>query len=327
MAKGQEEIKVGAVVVVSAVLFLTALVFLGGVNLFRHKRVVYTTFFKFAGGLEPGAFVRFAGMKVGTVQSAELDPGDSTRIRVRLLINEGTPIRTDSKARISSLGFLGDNYIEISPGTRDAAKLPPGGEIPAVEIVQLADVFGNVNSLTVSANKLVTDLDDNVLVVADNANKLISNLNAVVNEPNRKHLEAALANVDAMLAETRPELKSTLDNIDKASAKIGPTIDSTHATIQKADKSIETVNAMLTEDRPELHKVLVSLRESLLQMQHLMGDVQDTLDSDRPDLDEALQNIRAASQNLKQFTDEVKQHPFSLIRIKAEKDRVPPTGK
>src|SRR5690242_3159268 len=175
MAKGQEEIKVGAVVVVSAVLFLTALVFLGGVNLFRHKRVVYTVYFKFAGGLEPGSFVRFGGMKVGTVQDAAIDKGDTTRIRVKLLVDSGTPIRADSRARISSLGFLGDNYVEVSPGSRDAALLPPGSEIQAVEIVQLADVFGNVNSLTVSANKLVTDLDDKVLVIADNANKLIAN--------------------------------------------------------------------------------------------------------------------------------------------------------
>ncbi len=327
MAKGEDEIKVGAVVVVSMVLFMIALVFLGGVNLFHKKKAVYTTYFKFAGGLEPGSFVRFGGMKVGTVQEAELDPGDSTRIRVRLLVVDGTPIRKDSKARISSLGFLGDNYVEISPGTRDAAKLPPGSDIPAVEIVQLADVFGNVNTLTLSANKLVTDLDDNVLVVADKANKLISDLNAVVNEPNRKHLEAALANVDAMLAETRPELKTTLENINKASAKVGPTIDSAHATMDKANKTIENMNSMLQEDRPELHNVLVRLRESLVQVQQLMGDIDDTLDSNRPNLDQSLENIRAASQNLKQFTEEVKQRPFSLIRIKAEKDRVPPTGK
>jgi phospholipid/cholesterol/gamma-HCH transport system substrate-binding protein len=327
MAKGNEEIKVGAVVVVSAVIFLTALVFVGGVNLFRKPKVTYTVYFKFAGGLEPGSFVRFGGMKVGTVQDARIDKKDTTRIVVRLQVADGTPIRTDSKARISSLGFLGDNYVEISPGTRDAPLLPPGSEIPAVEIVQLADVFGNVNTLTVSANKLVTDLDDKVLVIADNANKLIANLNAVVDEPNRQHLNAALANVDAMLAETRPQVKSTLDNINKASAKIGPTIDSAHAAMDNANKSITNVNSMISEDRPELHEVLLRLRESLLEVQRLTNDIDDTLDANRPNLDQSLENIRAASQSLKQFTEEVKQRPFSLIRIKPEKDRVPPTGK
>ncbi|HEV2352424.1 MAG TPA: MlaD family protein [Terriglobia bacterium] len=327
MAKGNEEIKVGAVVVVSAVIFLTALVFVGGVNLFRKPKVAYTVYFKFAGGLEPGSFVRFGGMKVGTVQDARIDKGDTTRIRVRLEVADGTPIRADSKARISSLGFLGDNYVEVSPGTRNAPLLPPGSEIPAIEIVQLADVFANVNSITVNANKLVTDLDDKVLVIADNANKLIANLNLVVDEPNRQHLSAALANVDAMLAETRPGLKSTLDNINKASAKLGPTMDGAHAAMDNANKTITNVNSMISEDRPELHDLLLRLRESLLQVQKLTGDIDDTLDSDRPNLDESLENIRVASQSLKQFTEEVKQRPFSLIRIVPEKDRVPPTGK
>lgn len=327
MAKGNEEIKVGAVVVVSLVIFVTALVFVGGVNLFRKPKVSYTVYFKFAGGLEPGSFVRFGGMKVGTVQDARIDKGDTTRIRVRLEVADGTPIRKDSRARISSLGFLGDNYVEISPGTRDAPLLSPGNEIPAVEIVQLADVFGNVNTLTVSANKLVTDLDEKVLVIADNATKLIANLNAVVDEPNRQHLSAALANVDLMLAETRPEVKSTLENINKASAKIGPTVDSAHAAMDNANKTITNVNSMISEDRPELHDVLLRLRESLLEVQKLTGDIDDTLDANRPNLDQSLENIRAASQSLKQFTEEVKQRPFSLIRIKAEKDRVPPTGK
>ncbi len=327
MAKGSEEIKVGSMVVVSIVIFLIALVFVGGVNLFRTKKVIYTTYFKFAGGLEPGSFVRFGGMKVGTVQEAEIDPGDSTRIRVRLKLDAGTPIRTNSNARISSLGFLGDNYVEVSPGTREAPKLPPNSDIPSTEIVQLADVFANVNNITLSANKLVTDLDDRVLVVTDNVNQLIANLNEVVNEPNRKHFEAAIANVDAMLAEMRPELKTSLDNISKASAKVGPTIDSARATMDKANKTVESMNSMLEENRPALHENLLRLRESLVEAQRLIGDIDDTLNSNRSNLDETLENIRAASQNLKQFTDEVKQRPFSLIRIRAGKDRIPPTGK
>ena len=59
----------------------------------------------------------------------------------------------------------------------------------------------------------------------------------------------------------------------------------------------------------------------------MTGDVPETWDANRANLDETLENIRASSQNLKQFTDTIKQRPFSLIRIKAQKDRVPPLGK
>jgi len=327
MAKNREEIQVGVVVAVAVVLFLTALVFVGGVNLFRKPKATYTTFFKFAGGLEAGSFVRFGGMKVGTVKDARIDNDDPTRIRIRLDLDPDTPVRADSKAGISSLGFLGEYYLEISPGTRESPRLPPGSEIPSVETAQMAEVFNNVNELTLNAKKLLTDVDDKVLVISDNANQLIANLNTVVNEVNRQHFSSALAQIDAMLAEDRPSMKTTLANLDKASAKIGPAIDSTQTTIDRANKMVGNMDGMLQENRAEIHDALLRLRESLVEAQRLMGDIDETLLTDRPDLDETMDNIRSATQNLRQFTDTVKQRPFSLIRIKAEKDRVPPTGK
>ena len=327
MPKREEQIKVGALVVVAVVLFLSALMFVGGVNLLRKKRVTYTTYFKFAGGLEPGTFVRFGGLKVGAVQSAEIDPQDSTRIRVRLAVNADTPVRANSRARISTLGFLGENYVEVSPGTRDAELLKPGSELAAAEIVQLADVFNNVNNITVNANKLVNDLDDKFLVLANNANQLISNLNNVVGPENRQHLQAALANVDALLAETRPHLKASLANMDTASGKLAPTIDNANQTITQTKTLATNLNGTIEENRKEIHEALIRLRASLIEAQALMANVQDTLDNNRANLDETLENIRASSQNLKEFTDLVKRQPYSLIRVKTQKDREPPIGK
>ncbi len=323
----QEEIKVGVVMVLVAVLFLTALVFVGGVNIFRRKKVTYMTYFKFAGGLEPGSFVRFGGLKVGTVRSAEIDPRDSTRIRIRLMVWGSTPIRTDSKARISTLGFLGENYVEISPGTRASPLLPPGSEIPVLEVVQLADVFNNVNNVTVNANKLVNDLDDKFLVLANTANQLISNLNAVVSPENRQHFESVLANADAMLAESRPRVEKTLGNLQAASAKLSPTMDHADQAIGRVNTLTGNLNGVVTENRAELHEALLRLRESLVSVRGLIATLDATLEENRANLDETLDNVRVSSENLKEFTDTVKRRPFSLIRVKSEKDRVPPRGR
>jgi phospholipid/cholesterol/gamma-HCH transport system substrate-binding protein len=327
MAKKGEEVKVGGMVVLAFILFLAALVFVGGVNLLRRTRVTYTTYFKFAGGLEPGAFVRFGGLKVGTVQSAQIDKEDPTRIRVGLSIKPGTPVRTDSQARISTLGFLGENYVEISPGTKDAAILPPGSEIQSAEIVQLADVFNNVNNITLNANKLVGDLDQRVIQLSGNANQLINNLNALVGENNRAHIQSAINNLDAMLAENRPHLKSSLANIDTASAKLPAAIDNANQTLTTTKTLATNLNSTVEENRRQIREALVNLRASLVQAQRLMGDMQDLLDANRGNLDESLENIRVSSQNLKEFTDQVKRQPFSLIRVKTQKDREPPIGK
>jgi len=327
MARTNEEIKVGVVVVVAALLFLVALVFVGGVNLLRKKKIEYTTYFKFAGGLEPGSLVRFAGFKVGAIRSASLDPKDSTRVRIILQVDDGTPVRTNSKARISSLGFLGENYLEISSGTRDAAPLPAGSEIPTAEIVQLTDVFNNVNNITLNATKLVNDLDDRVLALSDNANQLIKNLNDVVSPENKEHFSSVIANADGMLKESRPHMEKTLANLETASGKVSPTIDNLNGTIGKANKLTDHLDAVVVENRKEIHDTLLRLQASLTDAERMINDLDDTLGANRGNLDETLENIRATSENLKEFTDTLKQHPYSLIRIKAEKDRLPPTGK
>ena len=296
-------------------------------NLLRKKKIEYTTYFKFAGGLEPGSLVRFGGFKVGTIKSASLDPEDTTRIRVILQVDDGTPIHTNSKARISSLGFLGENYLEISAGTRDAAPLPPGSEIPTVEIVQLADVFNNVNNITVNATKLVNDLDDRILALSDNANQLIKSLNEVVNPENKEHIGSVLANADGMLKESRPHMEKTLDNLETASGKVAPAIDNVNGTISKANKLTDHLDAVVVENRKEIHDTLLRLQTSLADAERMINDLDDTLGANRGNLDETLENIRATSENLKEFTDTLKQRPYSLIRIKAEKDHLPPGGK
>src|SRR5712692_8144950 len=327
MPRNREEVKVGLVVILAGILLLASLVFVGGVNLLRKKKVTYTTYFKFAGGIESGSFVRFGGLKVGSVQAAEIDPGDSTRIRVQLRVNAETPVRTNSRARISTLGFLGENYVEISPGTREAALLAPGREIPPLEIVQLADVFNNVNNITVNANRLVNDLDDKFMVLAANANELVKNLNAVTNPENRQHIEATLRNIDAILADSRPKLSQTLDHLQMASGKLSPALDNANAAIVRANTLVGNMNGLVQENRQEIHQVLVRLGDSIVDLRQLLVEIDDLVVNNRANVDETLENIRVSSQNLKQFTGTIKQRPFSLLRVKAERDRVPPVGK
>src|SRR2546425_11319862 len=119
MPRSREEVKVGLVVILAGILLLASLVFVGGVNLLRKKKVTYTTYFKFAGGIEPGSLVRFGGLQGGSVQAEEIDPGDSTRIRARLFVAARTPIRPHSNARRSTLGALGETDVEDPAGTRD----------------------------------------------------------------------------------------------------------------------------------------------------------------------------------------------------------------
>jgi phospholipid/cholesterol/gamma-HCH transport system substrate-binding protein len=327
MAKRSEEIKVGSLVVLSALLFLATLMIVGGVNLLRRKQVNYVTYFKFAGGLDPGSVVRFAGRKVGTVQSADFDPQDTTRIVVQLKVLANTPLRTDSTAQISSLGFLGDNYVELSTGTKNAPLLPPGSEIRAKEVVEVADVINNANGLVLNVNQLVGTLGPKLATVVDHADQLALNLTSMTGPQAQQHFDRILSNVDEMLVETRPPLRRTMANLELASAKVGPAIEKADVTLDNATALTKNLNQVVLENRAEIHEVLLNLRSTLVDARRLVVNLDDTVQGNRDNLDETIENVRATTQNLKQFSDTIKQRPNSLVFAKEKKDPVPPGGK
>src|SRR5208337_3684468 len=75
MSSRREQAWVGLFVVVAAALLIVTVLSVAGT--FRRGNILHRAYFKFAGGLEPGAAVRFGGMKAGSVQVVRVDPEDS----------------------------------------------------------------------------------------------------------------------------------------------------------------------------------------------------------------------------------------------------------
>src|SRR3954470_19392476 len=112
MAPTREQVWVGLFVVIAAALLtVTTIAVWGGIG---RTGVAHRVYFKFSGGVQPGTAVRYGGFRVGSVRRVQIDPADSTRIEVELVVDPGTPLKADSVARLSSLGPLSDYYIEIS---------------------------------------------------------------------------------------------------------------------------------------------------------------------------------------------------------------------
>ena len=54
-------------------------------------------------GLRPGAPVNFNGIRVGEVAALKLDRNDPRKVSVTVSIATGVPIRSDTRARVSSI--------------------------------------------------------------------------------------------------------------------------------------------------------------------------------------------------------------------------------
>src|SRR4051812_14225610 len=161
MTPTRERVWVGLFVIIAAALLAgTAVAVWGGIG---RTGVAHRIYLKFSGGVQPGTAVRYGGFRVGSVRRVQIDPADSTRIEVDLVVDPGTPLKTDSIARLSSLGPLSDYYVEISTGTERSALAPPDTVLKSVESVGLAQMGDTIQTLIPQVQdtlgKLTLDLD------------------------------------------------------------------------------------------------------------------------------------------------------------------------
>ena len=75
--------------------------------------------FSKVGGLENGADVRIAGLKVGSVLKTELNQEDYTA-DVYLNIDSDVKLPIDTIAAIADSGVMGDKYVRLEPGKAQA---------------------------------------------------------------------------------------------------------------------------------------------------------------------------------------------------------------
>jgi phospholipid/cholesterol/gamma-HCH transport system substrate-binding protein len=313
----REQAVVGIFVLVAAALLIGTLLAVSGT--FSSGGTPYHTYFKSAGGLVPGAMVRYGGMEAGKVDAVRVDPNDSTRIEVNFRVRPNIPVKTDSVAKISALGALSDNYVEIGTGTKGGQLAPPGSELKSATTLGIGDLGDMIGSLTPIANQTLQNLNQRLVELQ----VTIARVNDLLNEKNRANISGSLGNLNAMLAEDRPKVSATLTNVQFASAKIAPLLDDLKRTMAEANTTLSHVDAVVVENREDIRAIIVKLRETLITASALMDEIKNTADDNVDNIDEILLNVRAATQNLRELTEELKTRPSTLIRGSGLKDRKP----
>jgi phospholipid/cholesterol/gamma-HCH transport system substrate-binding protein len=115
-----DQLKVGSLIIAALLIMTLAMYKLGqAANLFS-SRYELVTYVKDAAGLRQGGSVTIAGQLAGVVKAIELLPVDADtnrNVRVVFEVNEDLrdQVRADSRARLRTMGLLGDKVLEVSP--------------------------------------------------------------------------------------------------------------------------------------------------------------------------------------------------------------------
>ncbi len=166
------EFKVG-LLIVAAVVVLGGFIFILG-NFSLEGGYKFYVDYNFSGNIQPGAPVKVSGIKVGKVEEVEfkggkIDKKTGRRVQVRLHVwvedRVSDTIRQDAEFFVNTAGVLGEQYLEIVPGSHEKPPLEPGAIMVGVDpprtdliVARLYEVLDSFSTLLREDRDLIRDL-------------------------------------------------------------------------------------------------------------------------------------------------------------------------
>lgn len=186
MQTTHNEIKSGFLIVTAAV-GLVALLFGAGSYHFFSETYPVQIRFNYISGLETSAPVHFAGHLVGKVTDIEILGKRDGQILVHAAIDKTVVLRQDSQAYIDMMGFLGEKFLELTPGSQDTPVLAEGTILQGTEPLALNEIMQKGTAVAEELQKTTVAL------------------------------QGLIGNLDDMLGENRSQIKGIMMNVDTAS--------------------------------------------------------------------------------------------------------------
>jgi phospholipid/cholesterol/gamma-HCH transport system substrate-binding protein len=196
MTKKSSETWVGIFVVIGIFLLVFMTLKIERFQIGKERGYLLNIYFDSAAGLAKNAPVRVAGVPVGSVEKVALDQG---KAKVTFHLPNHVTIYKDAKAYLKSEGFLGEKYVEITPGTPGNPKVEPNGMIeqgaPPVDVEQFLSSMSSIGS----------DLKE-----------VIKPLGDVLKSMDPKKVEGIITNFDKFSGQLTSLAKDSKETIEKA---------------------------------------------------------------------------------------------------------------
>ena len=332
--------KIGLFVISATVIGIIGLVVLGVGAILQKKALVETYIDESVQGLDVGSPAKFRGVPVGRVEQISLTSAEyATRLQyvlVRVSISSNIlqfplndpksleltrELERGFRVRLASQGLTGVAYLEmdyLEPERNPPLEIdwqPVHPYIPSTRsrITQLSEaverILNNIGDINISqlsdsiekSLAAMTKLADsaNVEKIGMQANALLSEvretnrqINALVGNPD---LKTALADASAMAGRAR-------QLVERAEKPVNQML----VDLPKASESLSRFANRLDSVSNDLPETSAQLRQTLQGLNRLIA-------SQHRDIDKTVENLRAASENIKEITDQSKKYPSQIL--------------
>lgn len=303
------------------ILLVSTVILLGrGKNWFQKYNTYYTSFNE-SYNLLPGAPVKYLETGIGKVKSVRLV---ENRVKIRLAILEeyASRIRSDVVAKVESPTFIGSEYIAVIPGSMDAPLILPEGELPSVARKDIADYFDEfevektARAMVEAVQQFsafveeIRDPDGSFMVAVENFNRTSTHVEKVA-----RRIEAGEGSVGRVLSSSElvdsalaklDKADAILDDLVVASAKTPETMEMLQGNLVRIEEvqdgiadSVALVRSLLEEMQthmPTIKTILDNTEKGSREIPKISASMVESIDA----FQEELENVDLIIQSLRE---------------------------
>jgi phospholipid/cholesterol/gamma-HCH transport system substrate-binding protein len=263
-----DQLKVGVVILVALLILAFAMIRIGQAGNLFGKRYQLVSYIPNASGLRIGGPVTVAGQVAGSIKDIQFLPPDQDTLRnLRLLLEVDRKlipqVRSDSRAKIATMGLLGDKVVDISVGTPRFRPLRDGDTLI---VIPSTDYEAVVKQASGAINEVVGLTRDLKKVTAGITRGEGTLGQLVTNRQLYDQLNSTLARTSALMARLenpRGTIGRLLDD-PQLYYSLNRTIASADTVIKQITSGNGTAGKLLRDDTLYNHLVSVVTRADSL---------------------------------------------------------------
>ena len=290
------------VVTIGLILFV---LWLGKLQLDREYQYYDVRFEESVAGLSVGSIVQYQGIQVGEVRRLDLDPTDPRVVRAHVRVSAGTPVKTDTRAKLSYTGLTGVAVIELFGGSPEAQRLVDASEGAVPVILSEPSVL----------SKLMSEGSGAVLT----AQEVLARVSRVLSDENLQRASDLIDNLAQVSSEVRddyPKLRESLQGMQALEQRLRSAAERADALLARIDAGMAGQapgEDLFTESRATLDEVADAARAVELAAGDI-GRTAQTLDlAARDDLAVLLAELQRSAAQLEQVTRRLQDDPAGWL--------------
>lgn len=258
-------------------------------------------------GLTRGGVVQYNGIAVGDVTELRLDADDPSKVIARIRVGAGTPVKTDTTAKLAFVGLTGLVQIQLSGGSPSS---------PMLKDVDDGEGLPRIAAQESAFAKLLSSSED----ITTTASDVLIRINRMLNDETVANVSKTMANLEQVtgtLAAERGEIAQLLRDARSSAERLDRVLAAAETTMGGLDRTV----AALDKDLPG---ILAKLDRTLIEFEALSGNANALVAENRSAVQQfsrdgltqvgpTLAELRSLLRQLNRAAAKIEERPSSVV--------------